>query len=86
VPVGAVGSQAGQDHVWVIDRGVLARRAVTTGRRDEHRVEVLAGLDEQATVLALRFDELREGRAALVVAARVPGPAALAGSAATTAR
>ena len=49
--------------MWVIDDGVLARRAVTTGRRDEAqgRVEVLSGLAPGAQVLAARFDNLREG-------------------------
>jgi membrane fusion protein (multidrug efflux system) len=42
----AVGKTAGQDHVWVIENGKLARRAVTLGRRDERegRVEVLHGV------------------------------------------
>jgi RND family efflux transporter MFP subunit len=86
VPAGAVGSSSGQEHVWVIERGVLARRAVTTGRRNEERIEVLGGLDEGATVLALRFDGLREGRGAAVVAARASAPPALAASAAAPVR
>jgi RND family efflux transporter MFP subunit len=86
VPAGAVGSSGGQEHVWVIEHGVLARRAVTTGRRNEERVEVLGGLDPAATVLALRFDGLREGRQALVVEARASAPAALAASAAAPVR
>ncbi|MEO5771134.1 MAG: efflux RND transporter periplasmic adaptor subunit, partial [Burkholderiaceae bacterium] len=35
LPLTAVGNSSGQDHVWVIESGALARRAVTLGRRDE---------------------------------------------------
>ena len=70
LPAAAVGHTSGQDHVWVIESGVLARRAVTLGRKDprEGRVEVLAGVTPASTVLAARFDNLREGAKALVVA------------------
>lgn len=70
LPAAAVGNTSGQDHVWVIESGVLARRAVTLGRKDprEGRVEVLAGVTPASTVLAARFDNLREGAKALVVA------------------
>lgn len=69
VPLAALQSNAGQDYVWVIDNGALVRRAVTLGRRDtaKSRVEVLQGLDERAAVLAVRFDNLREGAKAAVV-------------------
>jgi len=69
VPIGALGSTAGQDHVWVIAEGALLRRAVTLGRRDEAhgRVEVLTGLAPEAQVLGARFDNLREGAKAVVV-------------------
>ncbi len=69
VPVAALGSTSGQEHVWVIENGALMRRAVTTGRRDEAagRVEVLQGLTPAAQVLAARFDNLREGSKAVVV-------------------
>jgi RND family efflux transporter MFP subunit len=70
VPIGALGSTAGLDHVWVIADGALLRRAVTLGRRDEARgrAEVLTGLTPEAQVLAARFDNLREGAKAVVVA------------------
>lgn len=70
LPISAVSGSAGQAQVWVIAGGVLARRAVTTGRRDEvrGRVEVLSGLEPGASVLAARFDSLREGARAVVVA------------------
>lgn len=63
VPISALGSISGQEHVWVIDKGTLVRRIVTTGRRDprEGRVEILAGLTPQAQVLGARFDNLKEG-------------------------
>ena len=80
LPVAAIGSSSGQDLVWVIDGGVLARRAVTLGRRDERaaRVELLAGVTPATQVLAARFDNLREGARAIVVGSRAvpPTPAA----------
>jgi len=83
VPSAAVGNTGGQNHVWVIESGVLARRAVTLGRRDERegRVEVLGGLQPGSQVLAARFDNLREGAKASVVAAK---SAAVASAAAST--
>jgi RND family efflux transporter MFP subunit len=82
LPVTAVGSTSGQDHVWVIENGTLARRAVTVGRRDERqgRVEVLQGLTPAATVLAARFDNLREGAKASVVADKAAAVASAAAS------
>jgi len=69
VPVAALGSTSGQDHVWVIADGALLRRAVTLGRRDDAqgRVEVLSGLSADAQVLGARFDNLREGAKAVVI-------------------
>lgn len=82
LPVAAVGSTSGQNHVWVIDNGVLLRRAITTGRRDEReaRVEVLQGLPPGSQVLAARFDNLREGSKAVVVARAAPVASAAASS------
>ena len=76
VPLSAVGATGGQSFVWLIDNGLLVRRAITLGRRDDAggRVEVLSGLGAEAQVLAARFDNLREGARALVVAG-VPGNA-----------
>jgi RND family efflux transporter MFP subunit len=68
LPAAAIGSTSGQEHVWVIEKGALARRIVTTGRRDGvGRVEVVKGLAPDAQVLAARFDNLREGGKAVVV-------------------
>ena len=82
LPASAVGSGSGQDHVWLIEDGRLARRAVTLGRRDERqgRVEVLQGLTPAATVLAARFDNLRDGASATMVAARSAAMASAAAS------
>jgi len=81
LPAPAVGSSGGQSQVWLIDQGVLVRRAITLGRRDEAggRVEVLDSLAADTQVLAARFDNLREGAPAQVVAARTP-PAAPGGA------
>ena len=82
LPVAAVGKTSGQDHVWLIEGGVLARRAVTVGRRDERegRVEVLQGVTPASQVLAARFDNLREGAKASVVAAKSAPVASAAAS------
>lgn len=78
LPLAAVGNSAGQDHVWLIEDGLLARRAVTLGRRDERegRIEVLQGVNPASQVLAARFDNLREGARALIVANRSSAVAA----------
>jgi RND family efflux transporter MFP subunit len=83
VPATALASSAGQDHVWLIENGTLARRAVTVGRRDarEGRVEVLTGVKDDSQVLAARFDNLREGQKAVVVPGKVSAVASAAASA-----
>ena len=85
LPALAVGNAAGQDSVWVIDNGVLVRRAITTGRRDEAQglVEVLAGLTPTSQVLATRFDNLREGAKAVVAARAAPVASATQAASAT---
>jgi len=82
VPIAAIGSTAGQEHVWMIEKGALVRRIVTTGRRDtrEGRVEVLQGLTAEAQVLGARFDNLREGAKALIVATKPRVASAATGS------
>ncbi|MFZ2988057.1 efflux RND transporter periplasmic adaptor subunit [Ideonella sp.] len=79
VPISAIASSSGQDYLWTVEQGKLMRRTITTGRRDAERglVEVAEGLPADAQVLASRFDNLREGAAALVAPA-------LAASASTT--
>ena len=77
IPAGAVGQASGQDFVWAIENGVLVRRIVITGRKDAAagRVEVSKGLTAEAQILAARFDNLKEGAPARVVAARASGAA-----------
>ncbi len=74
LPDTALFGSIGQQQVWTIDGGVLKPRIVTIGRRDvaTGRVEVLTGLTPETLALAARFDNLKDGRAAKVVAAGVP--------------
>jgi RND family efflux transporter MFP subunit len=83
LPASAIGSTSGQEQVWVIEGGALLRRAITTGRRDDAqaRVEVLQGLTPESTVLAARFDNLRDGAKAAVVAAKTASSVSVASSA-----
>lgn len=89
VPLAALGQASGQDFVWTIENGALVRRIVVTGRRDlaSGRAEVLKGLTPETRLLAVRFDNLKEGNPARVVAARagVPGASAAASGAASAA-
>lgn len=82
LPSHALSSSGGEDHVWLIEDGVLARRVVTLGRRDETsgRVEVVQGVTPASTVLAARFENLREGAKALVVAEPAAASAAAVAS------
>jgi RND family efflux transporter MFP subunit len=72
VPTSALVGSDGQQQVWLIEKGELKRRLVTTGRRDPQlgRVEVLKGLSADAQVLAGRYDNLREGAKAQVDAGK----------------
>jgi RND family efflux transporter MFP subunit len=84
VPSTAVGAVSGQEHVWLIEKGMLVRRIVTTGRRDprEGRVEILAGVTPQSQVLGARFDNLKEGERAEIRAPKA-SMASVAASGAT---
>jgi membrane fusion protein (multidrug efflux system) len=88
LPETAIGSTSGQTHVWMIENGTLARRAVITGRRDPAtgRVEIVQGLNPGAQVLAARFDNLREGSKAVVAAGKAASLAAAPASSATVAK
>jgi membrane fusion protein (multidrug efflux system) len=89
VPIGAISSASGQEYVWTVEGGKLLRRTVTTGRRDpvRGRAEVLEGLSPEVPVLGARFDNLREGAKARVVAvATAATPKPLATAPATTNR
>lgn len=84
VPIAAISRNAGQEQVWMIEGGALVRRIVTTGRSDarEGRVEILNGLKPEAQVLAARFDNLREGDKASIVATKSAKVASAAASSA----
>jgi RND family efflux transporter MFP subunit len=88
VPIDAVTQSGGQDFVWLIQDGVLVRRAVITGRRDDRqgRIEVLQGLQPGEQLLAARFDGLREGGKAVLVHRKGASVASSASSAPTVAR
>ena len=83
VPATAVGQASGQDFVWAIEKGSLVRRIVITGRKDSAggRVEVSKGLADDEQILAMRFDNLKEGTQAKVVAQRPASGASGAGAA-----
>ena len=70
VPLSAISSASGQEYVWTVEGGKLMRRTVTTGRHDQvrNRAEVLQGLSPDVPVLGARFDNLREGAKARIVA------------------
>jgi RND family efflux transporter MFP subunit len=84
VPIAAISRNSGQEQVWMIEGGALVRRIVTTGRSDarEGRVEVLNGLKPEAQVLAARFDNLREGDKATIVATKAAKVASAASASA----
>lgn len=83
LPTSAVGQASGQDFVWTVENNTLVRRLVITGRRDvtTGRVEVSKGLPQDVQVLAARFDNLKEGAPAKVVAQRAAPTASVAASA-----
>ena len=86
VPIASVGQASGQDYVWTVEKGLLVRRIVITGRRDSvaGRVEVTQGLTPELQVLGARFDSLKEGAPAKIVAkAAAPTAPAASASAAT---
>ena len=89
VPSTAVGQASGQDFVWALEKGALVRRIVITGRRDAAagRTEISKGLEPGTQVLAVRFDNLKEGAPASVVAQRAApaSPSASASSVPTPA-
>ena len=89
LPASAIGQSSGQDFVWTLEKGALVRRLVITGRRDaaNGRVEVTKGLTADAQVVAARFDTLKEGAPAKIVAkgAEAGMPAAGASAAAVKA-
>jgi len=74
LPAVAIHSEAGQNFVWTIESGKLARRIVTVGRRDDTvgRTEIKTALPNGIPILAAPFDNLKVGAPALVKAATPP--------------
>jgi membrane fusion protein (multidrug efflux system) len=74
LPAIAVRTEAGQNFVWTIEKGKLARRIVTVGRRDDTvgRVEIKTSLSPDTPILAAPFDNLKAGAPALVRAPSAP--------------
>jgi membrane fusion protein (multidrug efflux system) len=74
LPAVAIRTEAGQNFVWTIENGKLARRIVTVGRRDDTagRVEIKTALPADTRVLAAPFDNLKVGAPALVREAITP--------------
>src|SRR5262249_376163 len=68
LPAIAIRTEAGQNFVWTIESGKLARRIVTVGRRDAAtgRVEIKTTLSPDMPILAAPFDNLKAGEPALV--------------------
>jgi RND family efflux transporter MFP subunit len=83
LPLTAIQEDAGQSVVWAVKDGHLARHVVTLGRKDEQSqlAEILGGIASSDQVLATRFDNLKDGAPARILAAAAP-PAVAAGSAA----
>jgi RND family efflux transporter MFP subunit len=79
LPAIAVRTEAGQNFVWTIENGKLARRIVTLGRRDDTAglIEIKTALPADIPVLAAPFDNLKAGAPALV---RAPTASKAAGT------
>lgn len=72
LPLSAVRSENGQNFVWLIQDGKLARRPVVLGRRDEEAGLVqLAEALPAVPVVAAKVDGLREGNPAVLKIATV---------------
>jgi len=71
LPAIAVRTEAGQNFVWTIENGKLARRLITVGRRDDSAglVEIKTTLPSGVPILAAPFDNLKIGLPAAVRAA-----------------
>jgi len=69
LPISALRVENGTTFVWTVVDGKLVRRLVDVGRRDERAqiVEVIVGLTASDTVIATKFDNLKDGLAAMVM-------------------
>lgn len=70
VPEAAVhGYDGKQGKVWTVESGLLQRRVLTFRHRtEESRLEIVAGLPDQAQVVTVVTPSLREGRSARILA------------------
>jgi len=68
VPVGALGGPPGDRFVWVVEGGVLAKRAVTAGLGGEDWVEVTRGLVGAEDLVAAPDPGMRDGERVRTVA------------------
>jgi membrane fusion protein, multidrug efflux system len=77
VPATALSALSGEEYVWTLEKDVVTRRIITTGRKDtaSGRIEVLNGLAPDVQVLAARFDNLKDGAPGKVVAAKTQASA-----------
>ena len=81
IPAAAVKQEAGIDYAWVIEGGLLLRRQLTLGaaRGAEGLVEVRAGLEAGARLVAVEIEALAPGMPVTVTGASgAPGPSSLA--------
>ncbi|HET9025388.1 MAG TPA: efflux RND transporter periplasmic adaptor subunit [Burkholderiaceae bacterium] len=69
LPMSALRTENGTTFVWTVNDGKVVRRLVELGRRDERAqlVEVTGGLTANDTVIATKFDNLKDGLAAKVI-------------------
>lgn len=86
VPATALFEEAGQNYVFTVEAGKLAKKAVSLGARDEVNglVEVNSGLAQGADVVRVRMGSLKVGAPAVVRANAAPAavPASAPASAA----
>ena len=78
LPATAIRTEGGQTYVWLVEDGKLVKRSVVIGRRDDTagRVEIRTALPSGSSVLAAKFDNLKDGAPAIVKApVPVPAPA-----------
>ncbi|MDO5102663.1 MAG: efflux RND transporter periplasmic adaptor subunit [Lautropia sp.] len=61
LPLKALVMRDGKNHVWQIQEGRLVSKPVTLGIMGDQFVEITQGLDENAAVVVLEGQELREG-------------------------
>ena len=81
IPAAAVTQDAGIDYAWVLEGGVLLRKQLTLGaaRGAEGLVEVRAGLEAGARLVAVEIEALAPGMPVTVTGASgAPGPSSLA--------